>query len=60
MAEETRDPEGLSPEELAQQQGEELRDREVMSVITPDPGEGRFLDSTLAEEPIPLKGGEPA
>ena len=32
---------GLTPDELAAQSGEQLPDREVMSLVTPDP-EGRL------------------
>ena len=33
MADETREPEGLTPEELEAQRGEELPDREAMSLV---------------------------
>jgi hypothetical protein len=35
--------EELEPEELEEQEGRELPDREVMSVITPDPVEGDIV-----------------
>ncbi|MFN2471424.1 MAG: hypothetical protein ABR583_10670 [Gaiellaceae bacterium] len=39
-----RQSEGLSPEELEAQAGAELPDREVMSVIAPDPHDRLAMD----------------
>jgi hypothetical protein len=46
---------GLTPEELKEQNGEELPDREVMSTI--NPGVDGIV-STAPFEPLPLDAGE--
>ena len=50
-----QDEAALTPEELEEQNGEQLPDREVMSVINPG-ADG--IVSTAPFEPSPLDGGE--
>lgn len=56
MAEQKTD-QGLSEEELSDQNAEALPDREAMSVITPDPGSGLHnLELGDTPTPVPDKG----
>ena len=49
MTEKNEEQQGLTPEELEQQNGEKLPDREVMSLINP----GIDCTPTVAFEPLP-------
>ena len=55
MAEKKTKEEELTPEELEEQNGEELPDREVMSLITPPPA-GADGIATIAPDEPPYSG----
>jgi len=52
MADEPRNDEELSEEELEAQKGEQLPDREVMSILHPDPMRPVPIDD-FANQPVP-------
>jgi hypothetical protein len=52
MADEPRDVEELSEEELEAQRAEQLPDREVMSILHPDPMRPVPIDD-FANQPVP-------
>jgi len=55
MTDEATRQESLSAEELAEQRGEPLPDREVMSTLPIDDGSGALLDLELGNDrPLPL------
>jgi hypothetical protein len=53
MAEEPRNTEELSEEELEEQEGEQLPDREVMSILNPDLGRPVPMDGEWGPQPLP-------
>ena len=54
MTDETPNPEDLTEEELAAQRGEELPDRQAMSIVTPGFERPVPLDGVDAISPPPL------